>query len=64
MVGEKIYTIHLVVFDGFKDHYKTTKLSANSIREDDRYVTFYNQWGDCIGRFKKDSVIGFGVEAE
>lgn len=63
MIGTKVYTIHLVTFDGYKDVYRSTKVNANHITEDDRYFTFYDEWNNCVGRFRKDAVLGFGVEA-
>lgn len=76
MVGEKVYTVRIVksVIDPFMNgpfEHTTRKLiehvvkvSANKIVEDENFITFYDQWGDCAGRFRKDAVISFAREVE
>lgn len=77
MVGEKIYTVRMIksVTDSFVDEpfgrrparkiiEHVVKVSANKIVEDEEHITFYDQWGDCAGRFRKDAVISFAREVE
>ena len=74
MVGEKVYTVRMV--KTFMDVEplsgrttrklveRTVKVSANKIVEDEEHITFYDQWGDCAGRFRKDAVISFAREVD
>lgn len=78
MVGEKIYTVRMVKVmtdrdSSFEQMYQrpvrrmvehVVKVSANKIVEDEEHITFYDQWGDCAGRFRKDAVISFAREVE
>ena len=74
MVGEKIYTVRMIKSVSDSDGmlgYPTRKIiehvvkvSANKIMEDENFITFYDQWGDCAGRFKKSAVISFAREVE
>lgn len=74
MVGEKVYTVRMVktFMDVDPISGRTTrkliehavKVSANKIVEDEGYITFYDQWGDCAGRFRNDAVISFAREVD
>ena len=74
MVGEKIYTVRMVKTFMDVDPLsgrttrklveRTVKVSANKIVEDEEHITFYDQWGDCAGRFRKDAVISFAREVD
>lgn len=67
MVGEKIYIVKIMktVTVTEYDHLvrkvveDDVEISANTIAEDDEYVTFYDKWGDVSGRFRKDAIVGF-----
>jgi len=70
MVGEKLYTVRLMVRvgtveNGYIDRKAMERIvmvSANYIREDDEYITFFDKWDDVAGRFKKSCVISYARE--
>lgn len=67
MVGEKVYIVKIMktVTATESDRWvrkvveDDIEVSANTISEDDEYLTFYDKWGDVSGRFRKDAIVGF-----